>query len=95
MIFAPAPIPDDSGMFHNSVGSSGGASLFKNGTALIPITVPIAAGQMRLFTIKAILASAVNAHIGKQLKIDVVGVDTTAALKSSLPVRGTTWTFGL
>lgn len=86
-------VSDDSGMFHNSVNYNG-TSLFKNGTAFVPIEVPIVAGQMRLFTIKAILANTVTSNLGKQLKIDITGVDASAELKSKLPVRGTTWTFG-
>ena len=86
-------VSDDSGMFHNSIDYNG-TSLFKNGTAFVPIEVPIIAGQMRLFTIRALLASAVTSDLGKQLKIDITGVDASAELKSKLPVRGTTWTFG-
>lgn len=87
-------VSDDSGLFHNAVDYNG-TSLFKNGTAFIPIEVPIVTGQMRLFTIRAILGNTVTADLGKQLKIDITGVDASATVTSKLPIRGTTWTFGL
>ena len=87
-------VSDDSGLFHNSVDYTG-TSLFKNGTAFIPIEVPIVTGQTRLFTIRAILGGTVTVDLGKQLKLDITEVDASAELKSKLPIRGTTWTFGL
>ncbi len=87
-------ISDDSGSYTNSIQGNGTTPLFKNGTAFIPIQVGLAPGQMRLFTLRATVANTVTAHIGKQLKIDVVGVDTSAQVTSKLPIRGVTWTFG-
>ncbi len=85
-------ISDDSDTFHNTVS---GTPLFKNNRAFIPIEIPIAAEQTRLFTIKATLAPTITTELGKQLKIDVAGLTSSASIDSTLPIRGTTWTFGL
>lgn len=86
---------DDTETARGSIGGVEGKSPFKDGSATVPIEVTLAPGQMRLFTIKAILANDVAKHVGAQLKIDVVGVITTAGIRNSFPVRGTTWTLGL
>jgi len=87
-------ISDDSGTYSNSVSANASSPLFKNGMAFIPLEVAIAPGQMRLFTVRAEVASTIQTHIGQQLKIDIVGVDSSANLTSKLPIRGVTWTFG-
>ena len=72
-----------------------GTTLFnKNGEALAPTDAVFAPGQMKLFTIKAILASNISTSIGTQLMIDVVGLEGATALSGQFPVRGTTWTLG-
>ncbi len=90
---AQLTISDDSGGFRNSVGGS--ILPFKNGTAFIPLEVPLIAGQTRLFTIKAILPNNITPYLGTQLKVDITGVDASANIKSTFPIRGTTWTFGI
>lgn len=69
-----------------------GTALFKDNVALAPTNATFAPGQMRLFTIKAIMGANLSAHVGKQLKIDVISVETAGTVKSGFPLRGTTWT---
>ncbi len=85
-------VSDDSSSFR---GATEVGNIFNNGLAFVPIQVPFAPGQTRLFTIKAILKSDVTPYLGTQLKIDVAGVRATAQLKNAFPIRGTTWTIGL
>lgn len=78
-------------------GGSQGASLslpFNNGSAFAPTGAMFAPGQMRLFTIKAVIASNISAYIGTQLMIDVSSIDTNAKASGAFPIRGTTWTLG-
>lgn len=92
---APAPAVarlttiDDAG---GSQGASLGAVPFKDGRAFAPTNALFAPGQMRLFTIKAVVAENVSAYIGTQLMIDVLSLDTNASVKGQFPIRGTTWT---
>lgn len=77
-----------------SVGSISKPIVFKDGKATIPVSVPIEAGQMRLFTIKAILAPNIISNLSKQLKLDISKVETDGAEKGTFPIPGTTWTIG-
>jgi hypothetical protein len=83
---------DDSGGSRGYAASTAASSLFINGSAFVPTDAYIEPGQLRLFTIKAMLAPEVSASLGTTLMIDVTGVETTAALHASFPIRGTTWT---
>lgn len=84
---------DDKNGSRGSVGGVEGTTPFKNGVAFAPVTdAVILPGQMKLFTIKAVLTKNVTAFIGKQLMIDVVSVDTDATVKATFSIRGTTWT---
>jgi hypothetical protein len=86
---------DDSGGLGGSTGGIPGETPFKDGKAFIPLNAVFAGGQMRLFTIKATLADMVVPYLGTQLKINVIGVDTNATIRSTFPIRGVTWTIGL
>lgn len=68
------------------------ANPFKNGSALAPTDAVIAPGAVKLFTIKAQLDP--SAAIGKNLMIDVTGVESNGSEKGAFPLRGTTWTIG-
>lgn len=85
---------DDNGGSRGLVGGTPGAttSPFQNGVAIAPTSALFAPGQMRLFTIKAIIASNVSQYAGTQLMIDVSSVVTTASVRGVFPIRGTTWT---
>lgn len=83
---------DDKNGSRGSVGGVEGATPFKNGIAFVPVTnVTLASGEMKLFTIKAVLTKNAFAHVGKQLMIDVVAVDSNAKVMGTFPIRGTTW----
>ena len=83
---------DDKGGSRGLTGGTEGSTPFQNGLAFAPTDAFFAPGQMRLFTIKAIMTNAVSAYIGTQLTIEVASVETTAAVKGQFPIRGTTWT---
>ncbi|KND47397.1 MAG: hypothetical protein AB199_03135 [Parcubacteria bacterium C7867-004] len=81
---------DDKG---GSIGRSGGVegtSPFKNGTAFAPLKATIPPSSYRIFTVKAMLTRNIASSVGKQLSLDVTGVDTTANIVG-LPVKGTSW----
>ena len=84
---------DDQGGSRGSVGGTEGFVLFKDGLAFAPTEITtFAPGQMRLFTIKAVLVNNVSYYRGTQLMIEVVSIDTNAKVAGSFPIRGTTWT---
>ena len=72
-------------------GSQGQAS-FKGANSLVPTTSVFAPGQMKLFTIKAVLAGNASMYAGKNLMLDVTGIEGGA--KGKFPIMGTTWTIG-
>ena len=84
-------VSDDSKLLHGSVTKNDGSLVFKNGSAVVPIEAVLAPDQMRLFTLKAVLASTLTQYAGTQLKMDIVGVTTSALLKNTFPVRGVVW----
>jgi hypothetical protein len=77
-----------------TIKAEAGKMLFKDKVAKLPMNALIGAGQMKLFTIKAILAPTLMPYMGTQLKLDVSAVETNGAEKGVFPVRGTTWTIG-
>lgn len=80
---------DDKG---GSRGLTEGSMPFENGTALAPTDALFAPGQMRLFTVKAIMAHDVSSYIGTQLMISVISIETAAIVRGQFPISGTTWT---
>lgn len=84
---------DDRGGSRGYSGGMEGATPFHKGVAYVP-TAPtlFAPGELRLFTIKAALTKNISAYIGKQLIVDVTGVDASASIQGTFPIRGTTWT---
>lgn len=83
---------DDKELYRGSVGGVEGSVLFANNQAFAPIEAILAPGEMKLFTIKAILTGNGYAHMNKQLMLDVVGVDGDASVQATFPIKGTTWT---
>lgn len=83
---------DDKEGSRNSTNVVEGKSPFKDNLALAPTNVVFAPGQMKLFTIKAVLGNNISLDLGKQLKIDVVSIETDASVKGQFPITGTTWT---
>jgi hypothetical protein len=83
---------DDKGGSRGFVAGTATSTLFKNGYAFAPTDAYFEPGQLRLFTIKATLAPNISESVGKTLMIDVSGVEASATLHASFPIRGTTWT---
>jgi hypothetical protein len=84
---------DDKGGSQGSTNIREGSSPFSNGMALAPTDAIFLPGQMRLFTIKAVITSNAAAYQGTQLVIDVPSIDSNATtVRGAFPIRGTTWT---
>ena len=83
---------DDKGGSRGLNGGTESSILFQNGLALAPTDAFFAPGQMRLFTIKAIMTRTISPYVGTQLMLEVASIETTAAVRGQFPIRGTTWT---
>lgn len=83
---------DDIDSFRKTLGGTEGSRIFSENRAWVPADAIIPAGGMRLFTIKASLSTNILTQRGKNLMLDVTGVNGDAALKAAFPIRGTTWT---
>lgn len=85
---------NDKGGSRATIGGAEGTVQFEDGKAFVPLKATLAAGEFRIFTIKAILSKDSSGSFGKPLMIDVSGIDTPADIRGSFPIRGTTWTLG-
>ena len=83
---------DDTGILRESVGGTEGSTPFTKNVAFAPTNAVFLPGQMRLFTIKALITANTSSYRGKQLSIDVTAVDGNASIKGVFPIKGTTWT---
>ncbi|MBX9906304.1 hypothetical protein K2X96_00195 [Patescibacteria group bacterium] len=83
---------DDSGLIQGSTESTSVGLQFKNGSAFVPIQAVFAPGQMRLFTIKAVVKNDTARYAGTQLQINLASAHANASLKGMFPMYGTTWT---
>jgi len=72
--------------------TTSGAGLFKNGSVYVPLPATVAPGQVRIFTIKANLASNSSMYAGQTLMLDVASITSGAKVTSAFPIQGTTWT---
>lgn len=82
---------DDKGV---SVAITGGGAVsapFSNGEAVAGMDAVIAPGQRRLFTIRAMMASALTSFRSSSIILDVTGVESTASIVGAFPIRGTVW----
>jgi len=82
---------DDMGGSQGLAGGVEGASPFNAASGFAPTSALFAPGQMRLFTVKAILSGNVSAYLGTQLQLNVTSIDSTATAKGTFPIHGTTW----
>lgn len=80
---------DDKGGSRTTVNAS-----FKGTKVYVPLAATLTPGQMRIFTIKAMVGSTAVAHLGQQLMLDVTSVESGATLRGTFPLVGTTWTLG-
>jgi len=87
---------DDRGGSRGYVGGVEGISPFKDGLAFAPTMIArFEPGQIRLFTIKAVLTKNITPYIGGQLKLDLTSLETNAgSVQGNFPIRGVTWTIG-
>lgn len=83
---------DGTGTIRGSSGGTEGSTLFSNGLAFVPMEAQFAPGEMRLFTIKAVITSAISSHVGKQLMLEVASLEGNSEFTGTFPIRGTTWT---
>lgn len=80
---------DDKGGSRTMVDNKDG-KLFNGKNAFIPFKATLAPGQIRIFTLLALVDK--SALIGTTLKLDVESVKTNATMSGKFPMRGTTWT---
>lgn len=66
-------------------------NLFKNGSVFVPLTAILAPGEVRIYTIKALLNGSLGSNSGKSLMLDVTGADTNGSVTTKFPIKGTTW----
>ncbi len=83
---------DDTGLIQGSTESTSVGLQFKNGSAFVPIQASLAPGQMRLFTIKAVMKNDTARYVGTQLQMNLANAHSNASLKGAFPMYGTTWT---
>ncbi|MFM2330684.1 MAG: hypothetical protein RLZZ26_191 [Candidatus Parcubacteria bacterium] len=82
---------DDKGGSRGVSSGATGSALFLSGLAFASTTAYFAPGQMRLFTIKTLVAPVVTDYVGTELKLEVVSIETTAEPQGNFPIQGTTW----
>lgn len=77
-------------------GSSGnsGTNAFKNGSARIPTSATLAPGEMRLFTMRAVMSPSALSYFGTQVALELTGIESSAGVSGKFPIRGTTLTIG-
>lgn len=80
---------DDKGGSRTTVGAP-----FKGTKVYVPLAATLTSGQMRIFTIKAMVGTDARVHSGRQLMLDVVSVESSAKVRGAFPIVGTTWTLG-
>jgi hypothetical protein len=84
---------DDKGGSKGATAALEGASPFAAGIAYDPTDATLMPGEMKLFTLRAVITKSVAPYIGKTVAIDLTGLDTNAAVvKGAFPLRGTTLT---
>lgn len=79
---------DDKG---GSRGATSGTNVFTNGVGFAPTSATIAPGELRLFTVKASIASLLGNNAGKSLSLVVSGIEGNGSAQGSFPIPGTTW----
>jgi hypothetical protein len=82
---------DDRGGSRGVSSGAQGSALFQSGVAFASTTAYFAPGQMRLFTIKVLLSTAVADYVGTELKLEVASIETTGETQGNFPIVGTTW----
>ncbi|MES2668549.1 MAG: Ig-like domain-containing protein [Patescibacteria group bacterium] len=83
---------DDKGGSRTQVGGAEASKQFKNGLAYVPLAATILPGQVRIFTIKALMSKNAGTDLGKYLFIDVTGVKAKGSVRATYPIRGAMWT---
>ncbi len=83
---------DDKGGSRTTIGGLESTKQFKNGSAFVPLVASIAPNQVRIFTIKAIMSTNAGTDLGKQLFLDVTGIQANGGVKAKLPILGAAWT---
>jgi len=79
---------DDKGGSRSTVA----ANFNSSNKVFVPLVATILPGQLRIFTLKAQLATSVATSVGTTLMLDVDSIDTNSKKAGMFPVRGTTWT---
>ena len=83
----------DNGLARGSVGIPP-TTPFVGQTATIPITLTLAPREMRLVTVKALMAPNLLPYLGTKLTLMTSSVTANAKIQSTFPIFGTIWTLG-
>ncbi len=83
---------DDKGGSLATIGGTEGSIVFKNGSTLVPLSAIVAPGQVRIFTIKALISKQSGSSAGKTIMLDTQSLDSSANITAAFPIRGVTWT---
>lgn len=77
-----------------TVDGKGEIRMSSTDVSFVATNALFAPGEMKLFTIKAVLSSASSASIGTDLKFEVTGIHGDMIMTSVFPIQGTTWVIG-
>jgi hypothetical protein len=83
---------DGTGSLKSTTDASKAGKLFTDSKAFVPMSnITFAPGQMRLFTVKAVLAPEAVAALNTNIIMDIASVETNGSVRAALPIRGATW----
>jgi hypothetical protein len=82
---------DDTNVVRGTVGGEEGETPFEHGRAFVPAGSSFSSGEMRLFTIQAVLANNTSSYRGEKLEIQVIGMKSSKTKEGQFPVAGATW----
>lgn len=82
---------DDSGKVRKEKRNEGTEVLFENAQAFAPTSLVFMPGEMRLFTVKAEVASLGGSE-GETIHLQVTSIDSTGNARGNFPIVGAIWT---
>ena len=85
----------DNGVARGSSGTMSSGTPFVGNGVFVPLETTLAPSEMRLVTIKAVLAPNLTPYLATKTTLYVTGISTDTKSKGDFPLYGTTWTIGL
>lgn len=84
-------VNDDLGGSRQTFSGNDSSAQFKKGSVFVPLPYSLKPGELRIFTVKALLSPNKRLYGNAELKIVVSGIDTGAKVTGVFPIVGTTW----